>query len=1233
MTTAESVQAALEAIWARLDAVELEPALDRRGDARLREAATELWWRFEQDVAAHSATLNREISDEAEQIAYQIALSSCAGALSGLFWLGADDVKAREVRRRAKALSPNGEARSLLEDADRDPQAFATLLHAQWLMRRGDVVSARKFAGSVTDRSDLGELSRCAREIVDAPDPIRSAPTMYTLNGFGTSLYGRRDERSDGSYVATRYAVALFVPVFPIDAYRVTPRAEGGWYFHGKVALGPRARIWRKLTAVGAVLAALSGGALWYTTSDGYKLGRSIAEASQAETRARDPKSTADALARYERIFDDYYEKVSDPDLEPVSLGIGRLSMQNVPERITPAHVDDALHALRRFASLPEGTRGGAAAQWMTARVESLVKSLGTSDLEQLTSALRLANSGVVALGSSASVLVVRQHALRLALGKQLEGDWPVSAAEVYACAGDEPASAAALEKVLAALSAGSIDALTPEQEDWILRGHRDPRFRPAGQLLARVQERLAEQRADAERNRLLESGSPEELERAQAAHPDDPAYTIALASKQRSEGQSQAALDRLDKLGPVGSAPRAAARLRAAVMSDLGRAQDAERLYEHLLLVRLPAFEATSFQLDRLIASKQRELWRKAEQGNIPSEISGEIDKAKDQDEARAIFQKWVHGKLDDDPGIQALRARLEKLPDVVPAAVALGTVRLELASSATGKDKEALLSKAERTFLSIRGDAAGLPAFHLGLGTVYHRLGKTDAGDQEFKALLDRDDPGLELEVARHYRDLGLKTKARAVAETVHARGQESSVKQAAQLLSLLADTLDEREKWLLRGDQADEYTRTSLLEVQADKAFAAGKLVEADRKYEQVYLAHVKRAKTDSSGANNAALALSSRYACTGDDKHLTQAVDLLEQARRLAPDAAIVLQNMVVPLAHLAKLQALHRWLDTPALRLTSSDASDVVNWLAYGEHREALLTALRQGPEFRRARDVNRQARVLGPSWTDPLSFELNWLSLMQDEPGLRALKQQVADSTKLDRGEIQRAKAEWLSGRRDTQYREGLEGSFNRYERSLATLHGPQAVASRGVLLGLMAENREQLAQLDGAIEPARKAVPLWRDALAAWPALGAHRELAGALIRVAMLSVVAQDRSIPDAKQALRRDGLTLTLARWMDHPDKSPLSALKAQPEFGQALQTFVAAPDIQLSAFTYLLAELAGNSELLERARKQVEREHALLSMEIASALTATDDDQLHLKLLQRIAKTEPQRSAAK
>ena len=43
----------------------------------------------------------------------------------------------------------------------------------------------------------------------------------YSFNGFGTTFYGQRDFREDGSYITTEWVVIMMIPIIPLRSLRV----------------------------------------------------------------------------------------------------------------------------------------------------------------------------------------------------------------------------------------------------------------------------------------------------------------------------------------------------------------------------------------------------------------------------------------------------------------------------------------------------------------------------------------------------------------------------------------------------------------------------------------------------------------------------------------------------------------------------------------------------------------------------------------------------------------------------------------------------------------------------------------------------------------------------------------------------------------------------------------------------------------------------------------------------
>lgn len=102
--------------------------------------------------------------------------------------------------------------------------------------------------------------------------PINGSPTLFTLNGCGLSMYGRRNfDAETGTYIATRFLTLVFVPVFAVGSYRVADAEEGGWYFLGKEGVS---KVWQTLNmAVLSVLIYAIGMIFWssHTSSPDYR--------------------------------------------------------------------------------------------------------------------------------------------------------------------------------------------------------------------------------------------------------------------------------------------------------------------------------------------------------------------------------------------------------------------------------------------------------------------------------------------------------------------------------------------------------------------------------------------------------------------------------------------------------------------------------------------------------------------------------------------------------------------------------------------------------------------------------------------------------------------------------------------------------------------------------------------------------------------------------------------------
>jgi len=113
--------------------------------------------------------------------------------------------------------------------------------------------------------------------------PITKAPPLATFNGFGLSVYGRRDfDEETGSYVKTHCICALFIPLVAVGAYRVVDAPEGGWYFLGKERLSRWARGGNLCVTWLALTFAVHLGWSAYTSSPQYQARQDLKKAATA---------------------------------------------------------------------------------------------------------------------------------------------------------------------------------------------------------------------------------------------------------------------------------------------------------------------------------------------------------------------------------------------------------------------------------------------------------------------------------------------------------------------------------------------------------------------------------------------------------------------------------------------------------------------------------------------------------------------------------------------------------------------------------------------------------------------------------------------------------------------------------------------------------------------------------------------------------------------------------------
>ncbi len=1205
MAFAEQLSDDLKKTATLLDDPSLDPNPERRDWHTARDALGAVRTTFDRALGLLDAAA-AELRDANDQARLREGLCEIAAELAALLQASADRSGAEAMRSRALRLATEPSRQAELQAAGRDFASFVLLARARWLMRHERVPEARRIL-AVLAKSREPAFAQAAGKVLDAPQPLKAAPALFTFNGFGVSLYGGRDQRSDGSRVSTTCLCALFVPLFPLAAYRVVPQGGGRYLFLSRERLSRFARAWQRLVVAATLLVVAGFAVTSYRNSPSRRFSQAIAAAVRIERQGR----ADEAIARYTASIRQYSGDVDARRLQAAAARALQIAAARVASPFGPAQVEQAARVRLLFDSLPPAATRGRPSAVLLARIERWIGELGDATLERSQASLRLYDlASGLAQGSRQEVLTRRRDELRLAVARQLATDWPLSALEEFAQVG---ASRPAIEGALVVIDtiAGSPSLLAeaaPSIDTWSAAAAAQTDLQPR---IARVTERLAEVRrtgGEKARRDLLDSRDEAKLRAALGRQAGDQEVAVALAGSERARGDVAAAIRTLTGLGPLGRTIGAAQHLLGVCYSDAGRLAEADRTLGHFVERRLAAFQRARRAYVDASRDRQERIVEQA-RARLPDDLGRRIEGVAEP-ERPAIFERWLVERMQQDPQLAALKAAYEGLGAVVAASLTLGMVKLQRAAAATGGARRALLDDAERIFLSIRQEAEGEPGFHLGLGQVYHRLGRPEEGDRELNGVIAGGDPGLKLAVAQAYRELGLEGRARQIAEAVFRDSPSPARENAALAMSMLADELEERELWLGRADANQVFVRRSLENVRAQREFLAGSDAAADSAFARVVAEYAREATHSSASANNAAMALQQRYACTGDREHLVEAVRQLEAAQRLEPDNALIAGNLAEAVAYLGHATVLDRWIQTRRLRLDARGIEDLLDGMATGALREEVFVALRQDPSLRRSAEMDRRQELLAPSNVSPYLREWQALDRVDDVEGLRGLLERIGRVASIDTTRQDERRRSFEAGREDARQRRYVASALRRSERAVAEAqragHAPTLAAAEVMQgAGLLARSfyDDQLADAVAAVEA-------YRAADRAWPAIGARRALVRALCHIAVVKASRESAPVARARvergRALGPELLLYVLA--VKEPAGDVVAALRRQAELLEAASIRLAdiGPRPRPRMLDWVLARAAGNAELERLAGPAFQREAVRLGVQVGSRL---------------------------
>ena len=323
-------------------------------------------------------------------------------------------------------------------------------------------------------------------------------------------------------------------------------------------------------------------------------------------------------------------------------------------------------------------------------------------------------------------------------------------------------------------------------------------------------------------------------LEKLVAADPHNVELTVQLAlaleeDTQAGDGKKNGGDDPSTRIFKLLSPLRKklgdgeGARLLGQALAAQGKFDESYALLSPYLDKRLDAFHDAERAFEGAIEQAQNRIVNQLQQETAPGFDFKRANLVSEK-ERQAMAREYISRHINDDPGVDAAREKLEKQGMVVPAALDLGMVTLQRAQSMQDSaDRHAALEQAEKTFRAIRGTAASeTDQFELYFGQVCYWLGKQKEGQDQFDKLLAKHQRKAEMlySLANVLRDLGATVEARKLLEEAYEKSTEAKVRQSIAHLRAIASTdLDDEIHWLELCDASDVNVKALLAESRGE------------------------------------------------------------------------------------------------------------------------------------------------------------------------------------------------------------------------------------------------------------------------------------------------------------------------------------------------------------------------------------------------------------------------------
>jgi len=1176
---------------------------------------------------AASASTDGDLKDDAARLYRQLAISNS--------WLNEREERTRRWIDRAAELASNEVLRDMVvgeQNNLRDAEAFPEI---RSLCRQGMVDKARRVLVKRRRQTTDPVMRRRIDEFLAEPRnflaPLGGAPTMSTINGFGTMLHGNRDGRSDGTYVSTLCLVALFLPLFPLRAYVVQSQGTNSYVFYGRVPLSPFAFWWRKMMILLPMVAALGlwGADAWnsspYIRETGFlseasgKLSKRDYAGALAPLSKLSGTRDASRLAKLDDLFArTMYEALTathTPDDAARFVSTIGTAASRLKRPLSGAIYLEMKSALKRIASKPSaGTAARNFLTWMGTMdpgVAADLPHLAANACDECDDPVLLA--ATIEFFLQAGKPCPEPIVTRLSdhLTRTRHPTWNVDALSYLKVA--DPAQAAPIllqrceaawkgaaqepdllglkslpaplrrlleldaekdpEKCAAGLeSAAAPDGLKPPQDGWHHLGVARRLSKVLGTLNEKDPVRFPVSKA-----------RPWAIQAAELS-PEDLALRGTALRYLIEDGDYARAI----ALGGNGTDDPKIGTYVGIALARSGKLEEAAQLLRPRVHRDLPLYSRAFEAWSKAITDKSESLWRSLQSGSAPRPV---ITRLNSLPKERAIeeAQQWVGREVARDSFVvQQRRLWMDKV-DVHPAASELAMVELSLGQSMRpGPERTARLEAAEHLFLDLRKISGDDPHQELRLAQVYCWLGKDKEGAEIFERLEKSEDVHLLSALAEVYRNLARKESARQIYEKAYGKAVEKEKPNIAFSRAISAVDLSDRLTWLRKSDLSSAGVKVEIDSAEARIAMNAGKFESAVAPLRRA-VAYYAALPESSMSQNNGSIVMKELARATGDSKHDYEALRMMRRAHELSPEDAIVLSNYINDLESIAYIA-----LAGNALQQEVIHERPERDWLEYVVPRlsaEEWAARAKAQPELRRAAELAVKSAILSPDGSTGYTMQKLYFLLTRDGAGIRKLRESLeARPTVREEDSAQdeaHARGEWS----DFEKKQ-TEAAVTRWELLMPSIRKAGHAPTLGYALKSLAGSRHVAARMGIASQKLETAIEEAEESIKVFDAPPSREILAWLLAEQAAKAVAAGDAEFARwAKESPSLSEAYLLPLYLRKHPDRA--ASLLARDDVRRATAAVAGYENSdprKRSVWSWSWLEMAGH-DLREKARKAI------------------------------------------